>query len=138
MMKIRVLLLNLCFLAVSCSGSPPDRNQQQGTVPPNGKFTLHLPIELQTTNPTYKGTRVWKVTIKNASGQTVYKDDESTMVGTLSVYWGWGADNKVWLYNSDDGRIWHWEVSSEGWRKIPSSREDGIPSWILPDYVRNR
>lgn len=91
-----------------------------------------MPIELQTSNPVYKGTPVWKVMISDANGRVVYKDEASEMVGSLRVYWGWDDQDRVWVYNSDDGSIWRWEVTGGEWRKIQSSRGDGIPPHVLP------
>jgi len=108
----------------------------QGTPSPSGKYVLRLPIEAQTTNPQYKGTRVWKVTIADSSGTVLYKDEDSTMVGTLNVYWGWDDQDRAWVYNSDDGRIWRWEFAESGWKKIESQRSDGIPDFVLPDYAK--
>lgn len=123
---------------VGCRPPASRRNQKPRTRSPNGKYVLTLPIEAQTTNPRYKGTRVWKVTIADASGTVLYKDEQSTMVGNLNVYWGWDGQNRVWLYNSDDGAIWRWEFTAEGWEKIRSQRSDGIPEWILPDYAKGK
>jgi len=91
-----------------------------------------MPVEPQTSNPVYKGTSVWKVTISDTNGRVVYKDDASEMVGSLRVYWGWDDQDRVWVYNSDDGSIWRWEVTGGEWRKIQSSRADGLPPHVLP------
>lgn len=119
-----------------CTSLPPSSNQKQGVVSPSGKYILSVPIEVQTINSQYKGTRVWKVTITDSSDVVLYKDEGSTMIGTLDVYWGWDAHDRVWLYNSDDGAIWRWERTPDGWKKISSQREDGIPDWILPEYAK--
>lgn len=76
---------------------------------------------------------MWKVTITDPSGNVLYKDDESRMLGNLNVYWGWDSQDRVWVYNSDDGRIWRWELAQTGWRKIESHRSDGIPAFVLPE-----
>jgi len=124
------VLLGLPF--IGCSPAAPRRNQTQGAASPSGKYVLRMPIELQTSNPTYKGTPVWKVTITDPNGRVVYKDEASEMVGSLRVYWGWDDQDRVWVYNSDDGSIWRWEVTGGEWRKIQSSRADGIPPHVLP------
>lgn len=79
---------------------------------------------------------MWKVTITDRNGAVLYRDDESTMVGTLKVYWGWDSRDRVWLYNSDDGKIWRWEQGENGWMKIESRRADGIPDFVLPGYAK--
>jgi hypothetical protein len=124
------------FAFVGCAPPAPRPNQTQGVTSPNGKYVLRLPIEPQTTDPKYKGTRVWKVTITDQSGKLLYKDDESKMVGNLNVYWGWDDQDRVWVYNSDDGRIWRWELADDEWKKIESQKSDGIPDFVLPDYEK--
>lgn len=119
---------------IGCSPAAPRSNQTQGATAPSGKFVLRMPIEPQTSNPAYKGTPVWKVMISDANGRVVYKDEASEMVGSLRVYWGWDDQDRVWVYNSDDGSIWRWEVTGGEWRKIQSSREDGFPPHVLPGF----
>jgi hypothetical protein len=131
--------ISVALSAVALSGCAPPaprRNQVQGTPSTSGKYVLRLPIEAQTTKPQYKGTGVWKVTIADSSGTVLYKDENSTMVGTLNVYWGWDDQDRVWVYNSDDGRIWRWESATDGWKKIESQKSDGIPDFVLPDYAK--
>jgi hypothetical protein len=133
----RTFLSVLFALAlIGCAPPAPRPNQTQGATSPSGKYVLRLPIELQTTNPQYKGTRVWKVTITDTSGKVLYRDDSSEMVGNLNVYWGWDSQDRVWVYNSDDGRIWRWELANGGWKKIESEKSDGIPEFVLPDYAK--
>ncbi len=133
-----IIIAVLVATLVGCRLPAPPDNQKQKTTSPNGKYVLTLPIEAQTTNPKYKDTRVWKVTIADTSGTVLYKDEQSTMVGNLTVYWGWDDQNRVWLYNSDDGAVWRWELTSEGWKKIRSQKSDGIPEWVLPDYAKDK
>ena len=121
---------------IGCAPPAPRPNQTQGATSPSGKYVLRLPIELQTTNPQYKGTRVWKVTITDTNGTVLYKDDASEMVGNLNVYWGWDNQDRVWVYNSDDGKIWRWELADRGWQKIESQKSDGIPEFVLPNYAK--
>ena len=112
-------------------------NHKQGVVSPSGKYVLRLPIEVQTTNVRYnKGKRVWKVTIADASGKIIYKDEDSVMIGHLMVYWGWDDQDRAWVYNSDNGDIWRWELGADGWKKILSKRGDGIPDFVLPHYAK--
>ena len=99
---------------------------------PSGKYLLRLPIEPQ------GGIRVWKLTITDRTGKVLYKDDESRMGGRFNVYWGWDAQDRAWLYNSDDGQIWRWELVESAWKRIASERSDGIPDYVLPDYEKQR
>lgn len=132
--KIACLLV-LGFLA-ACEPAPPKKNQIQNLLSPNGDYTLRIPIEKNTTNPKYSGTGVWKVTITNSDGVQEYKDENSTMVGNLNIYWGWDTDNQVWVYNSDNGRITRWSKETGTWVKHEDQDESKIPREILPDYAR--
>jgi len=101
------LAISLFAIALSgCAPPAPRPNQTQGAASPSGRYVLRLPIEAQTTDPQYKGTGVWKVTITDLSGKVLYKDEDSKLVGNLNVYWGWDDQDRAWVYNSDDGRIW--------------------------------
>jgi len=71
-----VLIALLASTLFGCAPPTARPNQKQGAVSPSGKYALRLPIEAQTTNPQYKGTRVWKVTITDSSGKVLYKDEE--------------------------------------------------------------
>lgn len=130
-----LILLGLAF-AVGCGSKAPQRNQTQGIASPSGKYLLYAPIEPQTTDPRYDGYTAWTVTITDVNGQVLYRDEDSKMLGHFSIYWGWDDQDRAWVYNSDDGRIWRWEQTSEGWKKIESRRNDGTPDWVLPDYAR--
>jgi len=76
------------------------------------------------------------VTITDTNGTVLHKDDASEMVGNLNVYWGWDSQDRVWVYNSDDGRIWRWELADGGWQKIEAQKSDGIPDFVLPEYAK--
>ncbi len=126
-------------VTVGLSGCDLGATSQQATSTqksPSGKYFLSVPIEEQTTDPNYEGTKVWKVTISDSEGKVVYKDEDSTMVGNLKIYWGWDQSDRVWVYNSDDGAIWRFEREPNGWKKVRSKKNDGIPEGILPDYAR--
>ena len=122
---------------------PPHDNQIQDLASPSGEYVLAVPIERNTTNPDYRNTRVWKVTIRNADGRVEYKDEASTFVGYLNVYWIWDQDDRVWLYNSDDGHVYFWERAQDAWLKhlwgygqtkdIP--RDIMPPDNLYPGYV---
>lgn len=115
---------------------PPPINQQQDLVSPGSNFVLSVPIEISTPNREGKQYHVWKVTIRDLGGTVRYKDEDSQMTGILNVYWGWDAESRVWLYNSDDGQVWRWHLEDGTWREKKMDNEDGMPDWILPEYAR--
>ena len=114
--KVNQIIVLFCFLfLVGCGRFEPKSNQIQPLVSLSSKYILTIPIEL---NPDFhKRFGVWKVTIKDSIGKQLYKDTSSTFVGTLSVYWLWDDNDRVWLYNSDDGLVWFWELNGENWVK---------------------
>jgi hypothetical protein len=138
-----VLLLGLA-LAFGCRRTqslPP--NQQQPSISPNGRYVLTVPIEPNETNPEYAGTRVWKVTISDQDGALLYRDDKSEFVGYLNAYWLWDSQDRVWLYNSDTGQVFFWELSDGEWLKTEwghgrvgdIDRDLAPPPEVYPSYV---
>jgi len=116
---------------------PPDPiNQSRNTPSPSGSYMLDVTIE-KSSVPKYSDYHVWKIGIRNLEGSTVYKDDESTMLGHFNIYWGWDeTEDTVWVYNSDDGRITKWTSIDGAWNKKTYSDAPDIPAYILPDYAK--
>lgn len=95
---------------------------------------MTIPIETG-----HNGWHFWKVTIKAADGTVVYKDEESDFIGTLNVYWCWDSNDRVWLYNSDDGRVWYWDFQNNAWAKTEWSKDSSSlkpPSVVYPEYAK--
>jgi hypothetical protein len=138
-----VIGLTLAALLGACSRQPsrsPPPNRRSPSLSPSGRYVLTVGIE--------KGRRfetpgVWKVSISDSQGNELYKDDDSEFVGTLNVYWIWDDKDRVWLYNSDDARVWFWELQGDGWVKTnwgygktkETGREVRPPRELYPDYV---
>jgi hypothetical protein len=109
---------------------PPEPNRTQGLVSPSGQYTLSVPI----VNDRHR------VTIRDNQGNLEYEDKQSDFVGWLSAYWIWDDQDRVWLYNSDDGRVFCWEKQGKRWKKIPKvETEVGVepPPELFPDYAKN-
>lgn len=58
----------------------------------------------------------WVVTIEDSAGRTVFRDSGSAMCGNLNVYWLWDPQDRLWLWNSDDGRTWIYYRFGGEWR----------------------
>ncbi len=118
-MKINIIYLILLttILITSCKPKTTPANKQQPITSPSGKYIFTIPIEKNTTNPQYKGTSVWKVSI-SSNGQIEYKDEKSTFVGYLNVYWIWDEYDRIWLYESDTSCIYFWEKIDNKWQNI--------------------
>ena len=126
----------ILFGFVCCKRRPA--NQAQHLISPSGQYVLTLPIEENTRDPRYAKTGVWKVSIHDSMGVLEYKDEHSTMVGSLNVYWAWDENDRVWIFNSDDATMVRWEKQEKEWTKkeVPKQEEDEAPDSLLPDYAR--
>lgn len=97
----------------------PKPGQEQGLASPSGKYTISMPIR-EAKNP--GENPVWTPIIKNESGNIVFEDSESKLSGYHNSYWQWstipenGLDD-LWIYNSDNGNVWHYYQSFGQWHK---------------------
>jgi len=134
--------MGLALLAAGCSlrdGAPA--NQQQPSKSPSGRYVLTVPIE---TASGQSGTRMWRVTIHDAQGKLLYRDGASEFVGNLNVYWTWDGDDHVWLYSSDTGEVFFWELAGGAWararwgygRTRQIERDLAPPAGLYPPYVK--
>lgn len=140
-------LLPVCLLLalmLACGRTQPvPPNRQQPLTSPSGEYVLTLPIEENEVNPEYQGTPVWKVTISDAEGNLLYRDEASELVGYLSVYWAWDGEDRVWLYSSDTGDVFFWELADGAWVKTrwghgrvrEIDRDLEPPPELYPAYV---
>jgi hypothetical protein len=119
---------------------PDPVNRKQESPSPSGKYVLSVPNA---------DGDVWKVTIRDAQGNLVYKDEESTFLNHFGAYWVWDEDDRVWLYNGDDGCVYFWETIDGVWTKAkwgyarslvkPDKEIDRAikpPEPLFPPYVR--
>ncbi len=125
-------LLLLAMLACFARPAPP-ANQQQPLLSPSGLYRLTVPIE----------ERVWRVTIATHEGDLLYQDTEADFVGNLNVYWLWDEQERVWLYSSDTGAVFFWELQDGAWvktlwgygREREINRDLVPPPALYPSYV---
>lgn len=128
-----------CLAAAGCS-STTTRGQQQPLVSPDGNYVLTVPVNESALK--MAGTPVWMVTITYLDGGVVYQDRMSEFPARFAVYWDWGPEGRVWLYNSNDGSVWFWEDRGD-WIKWMwghgRQREIDYDIWppesIYPAYV---
>ncbi len=134
--------MGLALLAAGCSlreGAPA--NQQQPSRSPSGRYVLTVPIEAYSTQP---GARMWRVTIHDTQGKLLYQDTISDFVGNLNVYWTWDENDRVWLYSSDTGEVFFWELTGGAWAKTrwgygrtrQIERDLAAPASLYPPYVK--
>ena len=127
--KVRCLaLLTLLGLLSGCSRAEPPKPS------PDGRFLASVPIR-PSSGPPLNGRGAWTVTITGTNGVVEYEDTASRFAGWLMVYWGWDPQtNRLWLYNSDDGYIWRWELNGTKWVKIQGEGDYRMPKHLLPHY----
>ncbi|MEM9904078.1 MAG: hypothetical protein AAF921_03525 [Cyanobacteria bacterium P01_D01_bin.44] len=107
-------LVSACAIA-SCGGLAPPPNQRQRVNSPNGHYQLSVPTRLSYMDD---ASKTWQVTIReNDYGSIVYQDTLSDFFSDLDVYWLWDDTNRVWLYNSNNGAVYVWEETEQGWQK---------------------
>ena len=124
--------LAIALVVLFCCGCDTPPNQTQNQLSPSGRYVLSVPHKYQSKTQ----ESVWMVTIKSEDGSVLHQDKESTIWSGANAYFGWDEQDRIWLYNSDDGSIWRWELVMGSWKKLQSSREDGMPDWILPEYEK--
>ena len=131
-MRYFTLILAAMFLA-GCSPPAQKPNQRSPFRSPSGKFVLTVPIEH---DPTDRNLPFWRVTVSDTTGRQLYQDD-SKLIGTLNVYWCWDSSERVWLYNSDDGAVYFWQLVDGRWqRSPPQAGAVKPPDELYPDHAR--
>ena len=129
-----IALLLLVVLFVGCRPHTPKPNQRTPSASPSGKYILDVTIER---DPNDRNDPFWRVVISDTGGKQLYKDD-SKFIGTLEVFWCWDSTDRVWLYNSDNGRTYIWQAVDGQWKRSPPAVIEALtpPSELYPDYVR--
>ena len=89
---------------------------------------------------------VWHVQIQDQAGRTL-RYDETDFISNFEVYWIWGPDERLWVYNSDDGCVHCWYAKLDGrWHRVRwgrgHSRETDVelgrpPDDLYPAYARH-
>ncbi len=85
------------------------RNQTSPLPSLSGKYVLTVPVVREERGGFES---FWKVTISDSEGKLLYTDEEG-FPARFNVYWVWDEDDRVWLYNSDDGNIFYWEFQDK-------------------------
>ena len=106
-------------------------NQMQPLPSPSQEYILEVPIEPGVEDPS---NTVWRVTIKNWKKQLRYRDMDSTFESEFNVYWCWDDDDRVWLFNSHDDKVYFWAKLKGLWGKHywGYSRKNATESPIEP------
>jgi hypothetical protein len=113
----------MSFLLSGCADRKM-KNQTQHLPSPNGRYTVDVPIE----RSAGQKDLFWKVAISDRSGKQLYKDTDSDFVGQLNVYWLWDNSNRLWLYCTDEGTVFIWELEKGRWVKRKWGTRDDVRS----------
>ncbi len=134
--KVSEVALLLCCLAAlltpACSRScqaPAERpNQRSPLASPSGRFVAHVPV-LEVENRDFRSYRTPRIT--DADGLVLLEDYEG-FPAWFSVYWMWDSADRLWLYNSDDGAIWVYEVAGGSGAFFRHRAEGDPPEGLIP------
>ena len=133
----RVLVFMLLMMPLSCGKS--DEGERFTDYPtatsPDGKW-----VAKRSAGPRHGYVNdVWTIRITDAEGQVVFTD-HTDFTAVLNVYVMWDEDHFLWLYNSDDGRVYYYSQGPTGWQRDRYCEEDhegrqdavGPPSDLFP------
>jgi len=135
---MRKTILFLCTVILfSCGEQSTGRkvNQQRRSISPNKKYVLQVSI---ISNEQHGFKKWWQIKITDTATGKEFIDNDN-FPARFNVYWNWGPDNRVWLYNSDDGGIYYWEQRDSIWTENKYDRKKSqlaMPDNFLPDYAR--
>ncbi|MBN2006526.1 MAG: hypothetical protein JXA21_24455 [Anaerolineae bacterium] len=143
-MKIRVwcvaLLLGIFAAGCAATGRAAPVNQRQPSRSPDGQYVLTVPVAGNAA-----GHETWQVTISDPDGNELYRDVDSEFVGNLNVYWIWDDANRVWLYSSDTGAVYYWEMQNGNWVKTKWGCDELCradtptpPDELYPEYAGSK
>lgn len=113
--RMGLLLVLLVALSAEARAKGP---QDSPVAAPDGRHVARVDI---LPKPCLKGfSECWVVSIHKASGGEVFRDDRG-FPAFFNVYWEWDAQGRLWLYNSDDGAMFIYEVRSGSWARREAS-----------------
>jgi hypothetical protein len=105
------MLFHAIFVLMACVGNSrePSVNHRSPSTSPSGKYVVEMPI-----GPKDQKFRYWRPTIRDQAGDVLYEETEDLFAGWLQIYWIWDEADRLWVYNSDNGNKYWWEVNDNG------------------------
>ncbi len=103
------------------AAAPAPAGQVQDLASTDGSLLVRVPIEAQQGRDfaTY-----WVPEIRDAAGLVLLRD-ELGFPARFNVYWAWDGQQRLWLYNTDDGTVWVYAAAASGWARQPWERGSG-------------
>ena len=135
-----LLFVLLLMVLVGCVERKPKVNQRSPSVSPSAKYVLKMLI-VETDRKDFKTW--WQIDISDAQGNVLAKDPVG-FPALFNIYWVWDKKDRLWVYNSDDGRVYYYEQVG-GWPRRewvgtgkgdPRSRSFCPPESLFPDYAK--
>lgn len=86
----------------------------------------------------------WNIVVVDTKSGQKWKEETSFMPH-LQIYWRWDANNRLWIYNSDDAGVHFLDPRPDGWalrkwgwghRAEPDMGSFTPPSELYPEYDR--
>lgn len=141
---IMILLIVVFSVALlsGCRDEKPKPNQQRLSNSPSGKYLAKVSIIEKKFN---NYMRWWQIQFFNAKG-TELRTETLIFPARFNIYWIWDKEDRFWVYNSDDGRVYFYE-SVNRWPRHewigvgkgdPRSRSFYPPETLYPEYARKR
>jgi len=135
-----LLFAVLLIILVGCVAKKPEANQESPSVSPTGKYVLKMLI-VEIDRKDFKGW--WQINISDAKGNALFKDPVG-FPAPFNIYWVWDKKDRLWVYNSDDARVYYYERVG-GWPRRewvgtgkgdPRFRSFCPPENLFPDYAK--
>ncbi|MFH1467002.1 MAG: hypothetical protein ABIO70_21645 [Pseudomonadota bacterium] len=100
---------------------------QESPLPsPDGRWVARVPI---TAVPGREFATWWLPAIADAEGLTRYADPAG-FPARFNVYWAWDAEDRLWLYETDEGGLWVYAEEGGEWTKRAPREGEAPPESI--------
>lgn len=110
------------ILVPGCRERADKQNQRTPLVSPSGAFVLKMPVER------IAEYHYWRLEIRDTACNLLYKDKEG-FPARFNVYWCWDSIDIVWLYNSDDGKVYFYSPQKTTQRSPSSLGDPDLTCW---------
>jgi hypothetical protein len=108
-------------------------------------YRPHRAVKKNKSGPAGFGWPFWHVTISDSHGAVIYRDHEESFPGQFNVHWMWDDQDRVWLYDSDDGSVYFYELTEGKWKKESwgygntrqIERDISPPDSLCPHYAKD-
>ncbi len=125
-MSYRSLILVAAAFVVSSCEQLPQPNQVSPLRSPSGAYVAEVPV-VAVTGRDFGS--YWTPRLSDAEGRRIYEDTDG-FPARFNVYWKWDSDDRLWLYNSDDGAVWLYELTGGSGHFFKRRAEEPPPGLV--------